>query len=60
MNINSDVAYSELCAENKYLRGRNLALAQTLHEVTGERDQLLAELKALKEELEGYRNGNPE
>ncbi|OLP44655.1 hypothetical protein [Rhizobium oryziradicis] len=48
MNIHPDVAYAELCAENKYLKGRNLALAQTLFETTSERDQLRAELDALK------------
>ncbi|HBF31866.1 hypothetical protein [Rhizobium sp.] len=46
MSINPDVAYSELCAENKYLKGRNLALAQALFEVTGARDQLRSELDA--------------
>lgn len=46
MSINPDVAYQELCAENKYLRGRNLALAQGLFEATAERDQLRAELDA--------------
>ncbi|OLP48157.1 hypothetical protein BJF91_08380 [Allorhizobium taibaishanense] len=47
MNIHPDVAYRELSAQAEFLKQRNLALAQTLAEITAERDQLQAELKAL-------------
>ncbi|MUO77896.1 hypothetical protein GOZ78_03155 [Agrobacterium vitis] len=46
MNIHPDVAYRELSAQADFLKQRNLALAQTLAEVSAERDQLQAELKA--------------
>jgi hypothetical protein len=52
MNINPDVAYKELSAQCDFLKNRNLALAQTLHETAGERDQLRAELDALKKQVE--------
>ncbi|MCF1448592.1 hypothetical protein FS815_17390 [Agrobacterium vitis] len=47
INIHPDVAYRELSAQADFLKQRNLALAQTLAEVSAERDQLQAELKAL-------------
>jgi hypothetical protein len=60
MNINPDVAYAELRAENTYLKGRSLALAQTLHEVTSERDQLRAEMDAMKAPKQEEDNGAAE
>lgn len=52
MNINPDVAYKELHAQNEFLKNRNLALAQMLFETSAERDQLRAELDASRKVME--------
>jgi predicted nucleic acid-binding Zn-ribbon protein len=61
MNIRPEVAFRELGVQHEFLKQRNLALAQLLAEMTGERDQLRSELDALKQELaKGGADGDPQ
>jgi hypothetical protein len=56
MNIRPDVAYREQAVQMQFLRERVLVLAQTLADVTLERDQALAEREALSKELDELRD----
>jgi hypothetical protein len=57
MNIRPDVAYREQAFQMQFLRDRVLVLAQTLADVTSERDQALAEREALSKELDELKAG---
>jgi hypothetical protein len=51
MNIDPAVAYQETAALNEFLKKRAFVLAQTLAEVASERDQVIADRDAIRDEL---------
>jgi hypothetical protein len=57
MNIDPAVAYQETAALNEFLKKRAFVLAQALAEVTAERDQVIADRDAIRDELQSLKAG---
>jgi hypothetical protein len=55
MNIDPAVAYQEAAALNEFLKKRTFVLAQTLAEVASERDQVIADRDAIRDELQSLK-----